>query len=59
MWLVAWLGKVAATLIGGPGIVTIGDPAAPAPGPVARVMAIAVPAVIVLIVGLALVGQIR
>ena len=59
MWLVAWLGKVAATLIGGPGIVTIGDPAAPAPGRIARVLAFAVPMVTVLIVAVALVGQIR
>jgi len=51
MGLVAWIGNVMGTLIGGPGIAVIGDPAEPAAG---RLPWIAPFAIAVLIVVFAL-----
>ncbi len=60
MWLVAWLGKVIATLIGGPGIVTLGDPGAPAGGPGSRVLVvIVVVCAVIAMAGISLIGQLR
>ena len=58
MWLVAWLGKVIATLIGGPGIVTLGDPGAPAAGPGSRLLAVIIVAcAVIALAATSLIGQ--
>ena len=50
MGLMGWIGNVIATLIGGPGIVVIGDPAEPAAGRTPWLVPLAIAVLIVLIV---------
>jgi hypothetical protein len=42
MGLVAWIGKVIATLIAGPGVAVIGDPGERVPGRAPRIVALAI-----------------
>jgi hypothetical protein len=47
MGLVAWIGKVIATLIAGPGVAVIGDPGERVPGRAPRIVALAALAIVV------------
>ncbi|MEO6346157.1 MAG: hypothetical protein ABIP01_06405 [Candidatus Limnocylindria bacterium] len=47
MGLMGWIGKVIATLIGGPAVAVIGDPAEPAAGRVSWVVPVAIAVLVV------------
>lgn len=49
MALMAWIGKVIATLIAGPGVSVIGDPGEPVAGRAPKVVALAIAAFLVLL----------